>query len=286
MPTTAAEKRPVGRSAAPAERRKRSRRAPGFATRRRTRKVEGLTHTELVVRYLPLVRNVAEAMLRKVPKSVDIDDLVSVGLMGLLDAAERYQSKHGAKFGTFAEFRIRGAMLDELRRLDPISRTARQKYRKVEKAVQKLEADEGRPLTHTEISQKLGMSAEELDATRSIARGQRTISIDDHPEIESKLSDPHNLDPFVRAAQAETQAFVGRLLTQLPEQERLVLALLYERGLNMREVGQIMELTESRISQIHAGALKRLREELSSPAAGARTSSAAIEDLFRLLLES
>lgn len=284
MSTTVAEKRPTGRAAAPAERRKRARRAPGFPTRKRARKVEGLTHTELVVRYLPLVRNVAEAMLRKVPKSVDIDDLVSVGLMGLLDAADRYEAKRGAKFGTFAEFRIRGAMLDELRRLDPISRTARQKYRKVEKAVQQLEADEGRTLTHTEISKKLGMSSEELDATRSVARGQRTISIDDHPEIESKLSDPHNLDPFVRAAQAETSAFVGRLLTQLPEQERLVLTLLYERGLNMREVGQILELTESRISQIHAGALKRLRDELSTPVAG--TAVTAVDDLLKLLFEN
>ncbi len=230
----------------------------------------------LLRRYLPLVRRVARRHLAKAA-GADLGDLVSWGTLGLLDAIDRYDPGHATLFSTYARFRIRGAILDQLRRLDWMPRSLRDKATGVDRAARSLEARLGRPPSEDELAPALGLS---LAAYRSL-RG-RLAPVELASGGESGLGDGGHAPPFDRAEpgplaallRRERLCLVAEAIRQLPERDQLLLSLYYRDDLTMKEVGAVLGLTESRVSQLHSQALRRLRGQLAEPSPEMRSTFA------------
>ena len=227
----------------------------------------------LLVQHLPLVKQIAGRMAIGLPKSVDVDDLVSAGVIGLIDALNNFDASRGVQFKTYATLRIRGAILDELRSLDWVPRSARARSREVERAVVKLENQLGRSPTETEIAREMGIPLEDLYKALDDAGISTVLSLDDlvHmgggsddrpvPLVEA-IEAPDRPDVLADIEREETKKIIMELLDTLPEQERLVIALYYYEELTLKEIGEVMGLTESRISQIHTKVILTLRGKL------------------------
>jgi RNA polymerase sigma factor for flagellar operon FliA len=210
-----------------------------------------------VVQHLPLVRQVAGRIARRLPQHVSLDDLISAGTEGLLDAARKFDESKGVAFGAYAEIRIRGAVMDELRQHDYVPRSLRRRRRAYE-AAQAQAQRAGTSTTDAAISARLGLTAEELP--RWLADGQLSVISLDAPEAGEVP------DEGIGAEQrASTRQELGRLREQvaaLPQRLQLVLSLYYVEDLTLREIGQVMGVTESRVCQLHTQALRRLREQI------------------------
>ncbi len=226
---------------------------------------------ELIIKYAPLIKYVAGRLAMKLPPNVDINDLISVGVMGLIDAINRFDPSRNIQFKTFAEFRIRGAMLDELRSLDWVPRSVRKKAALIEKAYQELEQKLGRPAEDDEVAEELGISLDEfyrlLEETKNVSfidieTIKRKIPDLNEEDIFDLIEDPDQPDPFEDCELKELRDILAKAIDELPEKEKLVLSLYYYEGLTMREIGEILGYTESRISQLHSKALARLRAKL------------------------
>lgn len=226
----------------------------------------------LIRAHAPLVRKVAWRMIHRVPSSVDIDDLISVGTLGLLHAIDHYEEQKG-RFEAFAEFRIKGAMLDELRSCDHMSRTSRGRINQIEKARRALEADLGRPPSTEEIAEAVELAPEEV--ARLVAEDENTtfLTIDDMvPVANERTDDLSDLasngaghgDPFGSHLAQELKALLAAEISRLPERLQLVLSLYYEQDLNQKEIAAVLDLTESRISQLHSEAVQLLRKRIKS----------------------
>lgn len=209
-------------------------------------------------------------MATQLPSSVDVDDLVSVGFIGLMDAADKFNSAKGVKFATYAEFRIRGAILDELRNQDWVPHCARGRAKQIEKAYSHIERETGERPSEEAVSEKLGVSRSRLQKMKENVGNLVLVSYDAQ-EAEA-AQQPHEkregADPFAHVIQNDARAYLENLFKQLGEEERIVLSCYYFRGLNLREISQILDLSESRISQIHTQAifkLKQLIQETGSP---------------------
>lgn len=222
----------------------------------------------LIERYLPLVRYISERVLQTLPKSIDLDDLVSAGLFGLMDAIEGFDLSRGIKFKTYCTTRIRGAILDELRAQDWVPRLVRLKSHKLEKAVRELESQLGREPTAWELSQKLGVEIDEINAVLVEAAPKTIFSLsekwedgDDDREMEKVdiIEDKKTPDPLHLLHQKDVLELITRHLIR---KERLILVMYYYEGLTMREIGDILELTESRVCQIHSNIMQRLKVHL------------------------
>ena len=222
----------------------------------------------LIERYLPLVRYISERVLQTLPKSIDLDDLVSAGLFGLMDAIEGFDLSRGIKFKTYCTTRIRGAILDELRAQDWVPRLVRLKSHKLEKAVQELESTLGREPTAWELSQKLGVEIDEVNSVMVEAAPKTIFSLsekwedgDDDREMEKVdiIEDKKTPDPLHLLHQKDVLELITRHLIR---KERLILVMYYYEGLTMREIGDILELTESRVCQIHSNIMQRLKMHL------------------------
>ena len=222
----------------------------------------------LIERYLPLVRYISERVLQTLPKSIDLDDLVSAGLFGLMDAIEGFDLSRGIKFKTYCTTRIRGAILDELRAQDWVPRLVRLKSHKLEKAVQELERTLGREPTAWELSQKLGVEIDEINSVMVEAAPKTIFSLsekwedgDDDREMEKVdiIEDKKTPDPLHLLHQKDVLELITRHLIR---KERLILVMYYYEGLTMREIGDILELTESRVCQIHSNIMQRLKVHL------------------------
>ncbi len=223
---------------------------------------------ELLNHYLPLVRNVAGRMALGFPKSVELADLVSTGVIGLIEALKNFDPDRGVKFETFAVPRIRGAILDELRSLDWIPRSTRAKAREIDRSTVKLENKLGRVPTHGELAHDLKMSLEDLAAALEDVSGTTLLSLDELvyreednrqvPRVET-LESPKNDSVLGQIERQELRAFLINGLTDLSEQEKLVIALYYYEELTLREIGDIMCISESRVSQIHTKSVGKLR---------------------------
>lgn len=207
--------------------------------------------------YAPLVRRIAMQVASRLPRNVLLDDLIQEGMLGLLDAINRYEPKPGASFETYAKARIRGSIYDSLREEDVIPRHVRDKLTQVERAAEELRQSLGRPPEDNEIAAHLGMSIEDyfavLDSAMSI-----TVVDDELPDVIDETAD--------QAKALQQKQLASRIedkLKELPERERLVLALHYQQDLSFREVAYVMELTPGRISQLHTQALVRLRGMLA-----------------------
>jgi RNA polymerase sigma factor for flagellar operon FliA len=222
------------------------------------------------------VRRIALQMLAKLPASVELDDLIQAGMIGLLDASTRYQDNRGAQFETFASQRIRGAMLDELRANDWGSRGLRQSARKVEGAIQALEHRLGRAPTEGEIAKELQMTLDAFQGLLQEIQGCQLLYVEDFSqdgEGDSPFLDRHasaargerggdSEDPLAQLMESGFRHQLVAAIAELPERDQLLLNLYYEEELNLREIGAILEVSQSRVCQLHSQAISRLRAKL------------------------
>jgi RNA polymerase sigma factor for flagellar operon FliA len=224
----------------------------------------------LLVKYLPLVKYVAGKMMFTLPSSVDYNDLFSAGIMGLIGALERYDPDQGVKFETFVLPRIKGAILDELRTLDWAPRSLRSKARKVERTSQQLEKELGRQATHHEIANVLNMDISEYDGVLRDLTMASLLSLDGSKSEESDyLNSMYDLventqsdNPLQSIEHEEMKKLLLEAIENLSEHEKVVMALYYYEELTLKEIGQVLSITESRVSQIHSKAVDNLKNIL------------------------
>jgi RNA polymerase sigma factor for flagellar operon FliA len=222
----------------------------------------------LLEQHMPLVKRLAHHMKAKLPPSVEVDDLVQAGMMGLLDAINRYEDTHGAQFETYAVLRIRGAMLDELRNSDWMPRSTRQSMRKVESAMNSLQQKLGRAPTESEVAKSLKMSLAEYQELLSEGGGHQLIYYEDfHGDDEGgdNFLDRFAVDdsdPLRALLETDFRQAVIDAIDALPPREKILMGLYYEEELNLKEIGAVMGVSESRVSQLHTQAVSRLRAAL------------------------
>ncbi|MBC7467593.1 MAG: FliA/WhiG family RNA polymerase sigma factor [Bdellovibrio sp.] len=226
---------------------------------------------ELIKEYAPLIKFVAQKIAVRLPPNIELDDLISAGSIGLMDAIDKWDPSRDNKFKTYAEFRIRGSILDELRAQDWVPRSVRDKSKALDRTVAQLEIDLGRNPTDEEISSKLSMSMDEFHDLVNQVRPVSLLSIDDQPtfsdsdkkSISNLLEGSKSGNPFNQLNVKVIKDVVAKAIEELPERQRLVLSLYYFEDLNLKEIGQVLRVTESRVSQLHAQAVTRLRAKLA-----------------------
>lgn len=230
----------------------------------------------LVVAYSPLVKYVAGRMAAGLPSHVDEADLISYGLIGLIGSIERYDLDRDIKFETFAVSRIKGAIIDELRSLDWVPRSVRSKARDVEKTHSLLENNLGRAPSEEEMAQKLGVDVEDFRNTLLEIANSSVLALDDlwtvsdpdggQVSLLDTIRDPHAVDPEEAIDTVELKDRLADAIESLPDRERLVIALYYYENLTLREIGEVLGVTESRVSQLHTKAVLGMRSHLQSAA--------------------
>ncbi len=232
---------------------------------------EGMTRDEVILKFSPMVKYVAGRISMKLPESVELDDLIQVGILGLIDAVSKYDPKRGIKFQTYAEFRIRGAILDELRATDWVPRAVRQVAAQIQGIYQEIEGKKGAPAEDEDVAEEMGISLQEFYQQLDAVRGISIISFDDlRPTMDEGeewdvldvMADPNVEDPIETLGLQEMRLALSEAIGGLPEKERLVVTLYYFEGLTMSEIGEVLGLTESRISQLHSKAALRMRARI------------------------
>jgi RNA polymerase sigma factor for flagellar operon FliA len=227
-------------------------------------------HRELIIKeFAHVVKAIAHRLAYRLPAYMDAEDLVSVGIMGLMDAMDKYDPGREAKFKTYAEFRIRGAMLDEIRSMDWIPRSVHERVSLLQRTHTQLLNRLGRPPTDQEVAEEMKLSPAELDDFLVRSRGAVLVSLDDinvhepdGPKILDMLADTQHPDPLAIILNDRERERVADAIQQLPEKERLVLTLYYYEELTMKEIGRILKVTESRVCQIHTKAVLYLKGKL------------------------
>ena len=222
----------------------------------------------LIEEYTPLIRFIAKKISIRLPANIDVEDLVSSGVIGLMDAIEKYDPTRDNKFKTYAEFRIRGSILDELRAQDWVPRSVRDKAKMLDRATSNLEAELGRPPTDIEIAEHLGLTINEFYNLVNQVRPVNVLSIDEVSSFSSvdrksflNILQGGN-DPFYSLNVKSIKKVIKQLIEELPERQRIVLSLYYYEGFNLKKIGTILGVTESRVSQLHAQAIRRLKVKL------------------------
>jgi RNA polymerase sigma factor for flagellar operon FliA len=223
--------------------------------------------SQRIADYAPLVRRMAHHLAAKLPASVEIDDIIQAGMIGLMDAASRFEEAQGFQFETFASQRIRGAMLDELRQNDWLPRSLRKSLRRLEAATTKLEQRLGRPPTERELAADLGVSIDEYHELLQDARGYQLLHLEDFARddedgfLERHCGDERE-NPFEKVKDARFRAALVQAIDALPPREKLLLGLYYEQELNFKEIAAVLEVSESRVCQLHGQAVARLRGKM------------------------
>jgi len=215
----------------------------------------------LVMRHAELVKRIAYHLAGRLPASVEVDDLIQAGMLGLLEAAANYSEGRGASFETYAGIRIRGAMLDGLRKLDWAPRSVHRKARAVAKAIREIESEIGREARDVEVADRMGMKLSEYHRIVEDSAGCQISSLTTE-EGEITLTDS-SADPFRDVVDEDFRAALTEAIGGLPERERLVMSLYYDDELNLKEIGAALRVSESRICQIHGQALVRLQARLA-----------------------
>jgi RNA polymerase sigma factor for flagellar operon FliA len=242
-------------------------RSPSLKDLPKTPELEALRN-ELIERYYPLVRYIAERLLQTLPKSIELDDLVSAGQFGLMDAIRGFDPSRGIKFKTYCSTRIRGSILDQLRSQDWVPRLVRLRASKIERAYQRLTGEFGREPTHAELARELEMDHSELSAEIEQAQARTMFSLsekwddDDDGSVEKVeiIEDHDAIDPVVELNRRDLMKYITRSLTH---KERFIIEQYYQFGHTMREIGEMLMLTESRVCQIHSNVMGRLKQLLN-----------------------
>ncbi len=234
--------------------------------------VDGKLREQLIQDYASLVRFVAQRIASRLPSNVDIEDLISSGVIGLMDAIDKYDPTRENKFKTYAEFRIRGAILDELRGQDWVPRSARDKAKMIDRTVQELEQKLGRKPNQDELATFLGMPLEEFQDMQAKVNNTVLLSIDelsgpsqnDRRSLLDSIENTNSKNPFVQLKNQASSDIIRKNIDDLPDKQKLVLQLYYYEELNLKEIGRILEVTESRVSQLHTQAVVKLRSKIKN----------------------
>lgn len=222
-----------------------------------------------IERLAPLVKRMAHHLMAKLPASVQVDDLIQAGLIGLMEAARHFDEAQGVQLETYASQRIRGAMLDELRENDWMSRSARKNNRQIESAIHRLEHQLGRSPIESEIATEMELSLAEYQSMLEEAQGHQLIHYDDYQDEDGGnaqldiFTADHEANPLEMLSQAGFRSTLVEAIKNLPDREKLMMSLYYEQELNLKEIGLVMEVSESRVCQLHSQAISRLRSQLS-----------------------
>ncbi len=228
-----------------------------------------LDRNALIRQYQPLVRRLAHHMMAKLPPSVEVDDLIQVGLIGLADALTRFESAQGVQFETFATQRIRGAMLDELRENDWMSRGSRKSQKDIESAMRRVEHRVGRTPKESEIAAELGMSLPDYQSLLGKVRGTQLVYLEDmagRSEDDDSYLDRHvadsEADPLNMLRDHKLREALVAAIKLLPEREQYIMSMYYEQDMNLKEIAAVLEVTESRVCQLHSQSIARLRAKM------------------------
>lgn len=240
------------------------------------RKITPAEKDKLIMEYAPLIKFIAQKIAVRLPSNIELDDLISSGVIGLMDAIEKYDPSRDNKFKTYAEFRIRGSILDELRAQDWVPRSVRDKAKLLDRTMIEIEAEKGRAATDEEAAQRLNMTMDEFHDLVNQVRPVSVLSIDDaatFSNVDKKsilniLEATKFNNPFTQLNMKSVKDIVTKAIEELPERQRLVLSLYYYEDLNLKEIGKVLRVTESRVSQLHAQAISRLRAKLQQTFGG------------------
>ena len=231
-----------------------------------------LDRDALIRQHVPLVRRIALHMIAKLPPNVELDDLIQVGMIGLAEALSRFESEQGVQFDTFASQRIRGAMLDELREGDWMSRSSRKSQKEIEQALNRLEQRLGRPPLESEIAAELGMALDDYQSLLGKVRGTQLVYLEDlgggdsddgDDDLERHVADS-GADPFALLRDQSMRSALVEAIKALPEREQYVMGMYYEHDMNLKEIAAVLGVTESRVCQLHSQAIARLRTKMRS----------------------
>lgn len=220
---------------------------------------------ELIRTHAPLVKRIAHHLLARLPASVQVDDLIQAGMIGLLEASRKYEASKGASFETYAGIRIRGSMMDEIRKGDWVPRSVHRNARRIAEAIKVIEDREGRDAQDDEIAYELQMTLDEYFSCLKDSNGGKLFSFDElneHGELNLDDYASESDSPIKSVVNDSFKASLVKEIDSLPEREKLVLSLYYEEELNLKEIGLVLSVSESRVSQIHAQAAMRLRSRL------------------------
>ena len=228
-----------------------------------------LNRNDLIKQYQPLVRRLAHHMMAKLPANVQVDDLIQVGLIGLSEALTRYEAAQGVQFETFATQRIRGAMLDELRGNDWMSRGSRKSQKEIEQSLRKLEHQLGRTPLESEIAADLGLSLLDYQSLLGKVRGTQLVYLEDMArgdEDQDSFLDRHvgdsDADPMNMLRDQRLRQALVAAIKNLPEREQFIMSMYYEQDMNLKEIAAVLDVTESRICQLHSQSIARLRAKM------------------------
>jgi RNA polymerase sigma factor for flagellar operon FliA len=227
---------------------------------------------KIIVEYAPLVKFIAQKIASRLPSNIELDDLISCGVIGLMDAIDKFDATRENKFKTYAEFRIRGSILDELRSQDWVPRSVRDKAKTLERAYAKLESKLGRTATEQEMCEELNCSMEEFHDLINKSKSVSLLNIDESSTFKrgdkklliSLAEGVKGNNPFATVNYRDIQETLKEGIKTLPEKQRLVLSLYYYEDLNLKEIGEVLDVTESRVSQLHTQAILKLKGKISN----------------------
>ena len=234
------------------------------------RAIYPLDRSYMIEKFTPLIKFIARRIAARLPANVELDDLISSGAIGLMDAIEKYDPTRENKFKTYAEFRIRGAILDELSAQDWIPRSVREKAKLIDRTYMRLEKEHGRLPTDLEIARAIGLTKDQYYSLLGQVKSVSLLSLDEYSNFTSSdkksilglLEDYRASNPYVQLNVNSIKEVITAGIKALPEKERLVLSLYYYEDLNLKEIGEVLNVTESRVSQLHSQAVIRLRSRL------------------------
>ncbi len=224
---------------------------------------------QIIIDYASLIKFIAQRLAVRLPSNIDIDDLFSAGVIGLMDAIDKYEPTRDNRFKTYAEFRIRGAMLDELRSQDWVPRSVREINKQEDKARQEIESKLGRPATEGEVANRMDIPLQEyqekMGRTKVSLLSIEELGGSEHNEKKDFLDcleNPRSVNPFTLLKNKSIKGIIVKTIEELPEKQKLVLSLYYYEELNLKEIGKILDVTESRVSQLHTQAMQKLKFKL------------------------